>query len=89
MTEFYVQSNVPPREAFRMHGTLPDSMIEMLLDKYEDHAAVVLPAIDDADKILDSIWHQIEDFIIYADMDILREVQEGLLAARVQLERIK
>jgi hypothetical protein len=99
MTEFYVQSNLTPREAFRMHGALPDSMIEMLIDNYEDHAAVVLPAIDDIDKILDSVWHQIQEFIIYAeenenyndslDMDILREIQDGLLAARTQLERIE
>ena len=35
MPEFYVNSNLTPREAFSVHGTLPDSMIEKIIDENE------------------------------------------------------
>jgi hypothetical protein len=39
MSEFYVNSNLTPREVFRLHGALPDSMIEALIDALEDAIA--------------------------------------------------
>jgi hypothetical protein len=102
MTEFYVQSNLTPREAFNLHGTLPASMIERLLDQYEIYIELnktVLPAVGDAELAINEAYEKIDNFLIDAyenddyndslDMNELDEAKDMLLKAKIELERIK
>jgi len=87
MPEFYVNSNLTPREAFSVHGALPDSMIETLIAECEDHREIdmspVAYALEQIMLAEDKLETAIEDGATTRDIiQILQIIQ----TAKRQLE---
>lgn len=91
----YINSNLSPREAFRIHGNLPTDMIEQLIteSEYAEESQSVVPSIYEAkaqflgEDFAQDIIDELEFFVKRLRGDNRKELQEIILKlADLQIE---